>query len=367
MKLRSNLSVLLELDLSALLAVQRDVTHLIEAKVDALQYKRSKSLLNSSFISKQAQPNFEQSADKENIEVTEKVSIEAGESDSDDYILTQFDHRHREKLLRQNSNEASITAMPKDVQIHKKSDLSSPLKESQALADSLSSFDEDALPDFGGSSIRELNMNVTRAKVPHSTKKIRKYKGSPGNSPSKLPNSRLLRLEPPKKKALEYVNLSVNPLNKRPWILEDFKRNDDVDSIKRGRKKMKTLKLHRFYADGGPPPDSKNFDHQNAQISEDELYNDNNDYEFDNLRTRSKSPPGFGRLDFPSTQERFDDKQKSQEIIFRKTKKRFILATCNSIPPQERAYVFKSDKLNRLVDNGTFEWSEKELKIFSRK
>lgn len=84
------------------------------------------------------------------------------------------------------------------------------------------------------------------------------------------------------------------------------------------------------------------------------------------MRNRSPSPPGYGRLDFPSTQERADDKSKAQSIIRDKTLYRFLEATNNRVPPMKREFLFKKRELNDVVDDGNFDWTEESLEIFSR-
>ncbi|QLQ82607.1 hypothetical protein HG537_0H03700 [Torulaspora globosa] len=321
MLLRSKLEVLLELDLLSLLAVQSDVTRLIEQKVVLLGVGKRNG---------------------DECVKDEKLTGECEDSDDDEFLLTQFDQIAREKLL--NKNEIDTVC--------KKGDLSSPLKGTQSLPDSLGSIEGD-LQIFPPKLKDTVSFEINGRGVLQSSN-TRCVELSPRKR-QKIKKSRLDDVLKPK----SVVSFNLNPLTKKPWILEDFKFNQDLRSVRRGRKKISTMKLNNFYEQGGRPPEVEIF--QEAADHDDE-----NSCEFENLRQRSKSPPGFGRLDFPSTQERVDDKKKSQEIINRKTRHRFLAATRRDVPQQEKQYLFKSDYLNQLVKDGTFEWDEKNLKIFSR-
>ena len=159
----------------------------------------------------------------------------------------------------------------------------------------------------------------------------------------------------PKKK----VNFNLNPLTQKSWILEDFKPNRDINAVRRGQKK-----LEAFYSRAGNPRHSI----RDAVPYSNRTWNKNSDdtldFTFDNLRVRSQSPPGFGRLDFPSTQEHCDDKREAQRIIHEKTKYRFIQAVNSQVPPQEREFLFKREELNNIVDNNEFAWNERELMVY---
>lgn len=161
------------------------------------------------------------------------------------------------------------------------------------------------------------------------------------------------------------VNFNNNPISGKPWIFEDFKVNDDIYAINRGRKKMNDIKLARFYSKAGNP--RLNSKDMNDAI---DIIIDNDSYylnEFENLRQRSRSPPGYGRLNFPNTQENLTDKLKSQEIVYIKTKKRFLIATQWKLPIEEREFCFKNSKLNDIINCGKFHWDENKLNIFTRK
>ncbi|CAI5150010.1 BEM_HP_G0079040.mRNA.1.CDS.1 [Saccharomyces cerevisiae] len=95
-------------------------------------------------------------------------------------------------------------------------------------------------------------------------------------------------------------DFNTNPLTKRAWILEDFRPNEDIAPVKRGRRK-----LERFYAQVGKPEDSK---HRSLSVV---IESQNSDYEFafDNLRNRSKSPRFLEDWIFLSTQEGNEDKK----------------------------------------------------------
>ncbi|CCH61453.1 hypothetical protein TBLA_0E03980 [Henningerozyma blattae CBS 6284] len=151
----------------------------------------------------------------------------------------------------------------------------------------------------------------------------------------------------------DLINFNVNPITKNPWILEDFKPNDDVnpsnfkshgkssyEPSERGRK------VHPIFM---------TFEEMRDRHVE-EIH----------IRERSVSPPGFGRLDFPTTQENKTDREKSREILKNKTIKRFSIACNNSIPPWERKYIFKNNKLNDITDNGDFHWEKENLEVYMR-
>lgn len=161
------------------------------------------------------------------------------------------------------------------------------------------------------------------------------------------------------KSKLKKVNFNFNPLTKKSWILEDFKPNRDINAVRRGQKK-----LEAFYSKTGNPRHSM----RDGVLHNDYTRNKNSDdtleFTFDNLRVRSHSPPGFGRLDFPSTQEHCDDKREAQRIIHEKTKYRFMRAVNSQVPPQEREFLFKREELNNIVDDNEFTWSEKELMVY---
>lgn len=181
------------------------------------------------------------------------------------------------------------------------------------------------------------------------------------------------------KKLKSVVNFNSNPITGKPWIFEDFKVNEI--ELSRQRKAGKSKKLAKFYAKvGSPIKDNKRLVLKDRELdyvenkatecersSRNKFKNDYTDEEsFDNLNLRSKSPPGFGRLNFPSTQERLDDKEECKKMLFNKTKERFLEATDNSIPICERNFYFKNCKLNDIVDDGNFEWNHDKLQIFTR-
>lgn len=328
MALPSVLESLIELDLMELLQVQNNVTRLIEEKV---------LRLNRELDNKKEAPD-----NKENVQELE--------DDTDDFLLTQFDQVAREKLLNVGENEVKPERSPNVGSIIRGPDLSSPLKGTQSLPDSLGSPEGDLQifhPKDGEKA--ELGTWKNILQPLNAVKQER--------SPRKVGRKKI-RLGSPTKKATSPISLNVNPVTKKAWILEDFRANENVECSRRGRKNLASVKLNKFYRAGGRPPQV------HAECGDDL---DSSDYEFENLRHRSKSPPGFGRLDFPNTQERVDDKRKSQQIIHKKTKQRFMEATSNNIPPEERQFIFKNNYLNRLIEDGAFTWDDENLKIFCRK
>ncbi|AAS51872.1 ADL048Cp [Eremothecium gossypii ATCC 10895] len=154
------------------------------------------------------------------------------------------------------------------------------------------------------------------------------------------------------------IDFNTNPIAKRPWIYEDFQANHEVlEELSKKR-----LKDHRRNVmDGLAGLPNKLGGEANYDSSFDESFP-----MYDNLRHRSKSPPGYGRLDFPTTQEIQDDKRKAQDMIYQRTKHRFKMAVQRKIPIFEREYFFKNPQLNTWVDNGEISWSKEELQIFKR-
>lgn len=150
-------------------------------------------------------------------------------------------------------------------------------------------------------------------------------------------------------------DFNLNPLISKPWILEDFKPNKDVSAVKRGKRR-----LEEFYKKAGKP--------MGAQMENDKvehpLFDMSFDMPFDNLRQRTDSPPGYGRLDFPTTQEREEDKIASKKIIYKKTMKRFLSSVNYRIPPQEREFLFKREEFNEAVNDSDFKWDPTTLKIY---
>lgn len=348
MKLRSRLDILLEYDLDSLLAVQDDVTRLIEMQVKQLQ--RKLAIVNNRDLnghhSSLDVPILED--DKENL------PKDYEEGDTDDFILTQF--HHDDKHLKQEHNGLNFVAAPNLYNNPINQDLSSPLKGTQSLPDSLASIENDR--ETACTKVKD------EVKITSGRKHILQTVNAVNNeliSNATVSGTKKLCLESAVIMHNDSVCLNKNPITKKPWILEDFKRNEDITSTKRGRKRIDNMKLKKFYTKGGRPPEIS-IEENIEDIADEQI-----DCDFENLRERSRSPPGYGRLDFPSTQERFDDKRKAQQIIYNKTKQRFLQATCTKIPPQERAYWFKSDSLNRAVDDGVFDWNESELKIYLRR
>ncbi|AQZ18651.1 SAE2 (YGL175C) [Zygosaccharomyces parabailii] len=332
MRLQSNLPALLDFDLSRLLAVQSDVTVLISKRVRELLHSNED---NSGLL---AENQVKSSKNNENTETLDALTKSEEEEDSEAFILTQLDHATKEKLTSQETEEMMI--IPTTLS---KPDISSPLKESQNFSDSPERHATDSKKHC------EEDDAADRMEY-NETKKLPKKK----LFASKKPCIRPTKVTEP------LINLNANPITGKPWILEDFKRNEKIDNMRKSRKNIKTQK---FYKKGCPPANVRwNYleDGSMGGNSEDLLY------EFENLRERSHSPPGFGRLDFPSTQERYDDKRKSQNIIFHKTKWRFCKATCNIVSLEEREYLFKNDELNRVIDSGSFEWDDAKLQIYMR-
>lgn len=241
--------------------------------------------------------------------VLAKVGSQNSYNDSDDFILAQLENN-----------------APGDIDTKKlldKNELSSPLKMSQ-------------------------NSHATEVE----------------DSQVDVPSSITLQEQPPFKRKLEIediedlsskevapvtkIDFNTNPITGKPWILEDFSPNREAPTKKRRNRMLEEFNMKI--------KTESNFLSKDNHLSSD----------FDNLRNRSPSPPGYGRLDFPTTQERADDKTKSQSIIREKTLYRFLAATNIKLPPYMREYLFKKNELNDIVDNGNFIWSDDKLKLFSR-
>lgn len=159
-------------------------------------------------------------------------------------------------------------------------------------------------------------------------------------------------------KSVKIYIFNTNPTTSKPWILEDFKPNKDVAAVRRGKKKVE-----EFYKKVGKPIDlEEDDDFINFGNNGNTL--DSFKMEFDNLRNRTESPPGYGRLDFPTTQEREEDKLASKRILYQKTKHRFLTSVNNRIPPQEREFLFRRNEFNEAVDNGYFKWDRNALEIY---
>ncbi|SCV00694.1 LANO_0F08130g1_1 [Lachancea nothofagi CBS 11611] len=171
------------------------------------------------------------------------------------------------------------------------------------------------------------------------------------------------------------LDLNENPFTKKPWIYEDFKLNEIANNAHKGRLNVVSSKLSKFHSAAGKPPQKqklvlhpdRGFEFVTEDDSENEVVtNDDQDDQFANLRQRSKSPPGFGRLDFPNTQENMADMTKSREILYNKTRHRFLTATRSDLPPSKRQFLFRNIVLNNVVNEGNFEWDPSHLQIFSR-
>ncbi|CAI4039112.1 hypothetical protein SMKI_07G0830 [Saccharomyces mikatae IFO 1815] len=335
--LKSGLPILEKLSLNELLNVQHDVTALIAKRVRDLQ-NESKYILQ-----RPDSKNFRSARHQEKALIeSSQCAVEVVEQDSEDFILTQFDENIKKESADAHhpseckpSTPFSVVIMSPSKHKRKISEFSSPLNDPGNFND---------LEDCSDTIIHEIDRDKE-----NKTRKLLDIRlEKPESTSPSIYNQ---------EKDNSLFDFNTNPLTKRAWILEDFRPNDDIAPVRRGRRK-----LEQFYAQVGKPEDSKR---RSLSIV---MESQNSDYEFafDNLRNRSKSPPGFGRLDFPSTQEGNEDKIKSQEIIRRKTKYRFLMASNNKIPPYEREYVFKRERLNRIVDDGCFFWSDKLLQIYAR-
>ncbi|CCD26127.2 ssDNA endodeoxyribonuclease SAE2 NDAI_0G03500 [Naumovozyma dairenensis CBS 421] len=424
-RLKSNLALLATLSLEELINVQLDVTLLLEAKIKEIRahpvieekegpeasraspfHEKEQSCTNFRLLNEAAKDD---SFKHPNVLIEEDKNVPAGD-DTENLILTQFDPETRDKLLNnhdlpvsiklsfhlnlirytknEEKNIRSVSPLSKTA-IKCETDCSSPLKEpitlsqndvqlrddfpldkrdlenmnyeldgEEAIADSISDLDFiQGIEKFEPTFKRPLNLIGENNAQKPNPKKLKRDSTKPNTNITPT----FLNLDKKSTQKIPLVDFNTNPLTEKPWILEDFKPNENKAFIRRGR-----LKLENFYKKAGKPINLPANGKSDAFL-DDSVNADNIEFQFDNLRQRAKSPPGFGRLDFPTTQERVDDKEKSQEIIQQKTRYRFLMAIQNNLPPQERRYIFKKEKLNRIVDGSQFSWSPSELKIYERK
>lgn len=160
----------------------------------------------------------------------------------------------------------------------------------------------------------------------------------------------------------EKLNFNINSITKKQWILENFEPNNHIMNVKRGRQELEPI-----YSKVGRPsqlyPKRYSTHHPNTSNLQD-LNKDNCEYLFDNLRYRSKSPPDYGRINFPSTQECNEDKGKLQRINYEKTLYRFYTATNYMILPFEREFLFRKDLSNRILEDINFTGNETDPEIY---
>lgn len=311
MVLRSGLEALWDLDLEELFALQQDIALIIENKVQ--KHIENANGLKSSAIDQALQPSC--SSDTE---------------DAEDLLLTQID--------------------PADIP-----NTLSPKNKGKGKKDKVhASVTEDSSP-LKGITERHLNSGQ-RSNIDGSlpqNKRIKAEVTSTGRQDSRISS------------VDKKINFNINPITLQPWILEDFRINEHCHIPLTEQQ----IKIESFYRAVGQPSGIKKEMENKIPIGDDVVLRTPtkcSEITFDNLRNRIESPPGFGRLDFPSTQEGFDDKRKSQEIIKNKTRQRFLEAVNYKIPPYKRLYLFKVNSLNSVVDDNKFHWEIENLSIFSR-
>ncbi|KAL3234996.1 DNA endonuclease SAE2 [Nakaseomyces bracarensis] len=253
------------------------------------------------------------------------------DTDSDDFILAELDNSNG---TNEGSQREIVDSTAKAYL--EKNELSSPLKFSQ---NSHVTDLDDSQPE-APISTNYLQPPVKRKLKVESFVDVNYKRQNPGFTESNGP-TRIIET------SLPQINFNNNPLTGKAWILEDFLPNREAPQKKRRNRVLEDFSM-------------KIKTESNFAV-EDDLNNN-----FDNLRHRSPSPPGYGRLDFPTTQERKEDKTKSQSIIKEKTLYRFMSATNNKLPSYMREFLFKKHELNEIVDNGNFTWSDDKLKLFSR-
>ncbi|EDO17800.1 hypothetical protein Kpol_541p42 [Vanderwaltozyma polyspora DSM 70294] len=341
MRLKSKLEILTELDLDELLNIQHDVTLLIKKKVRKLLIENN--LEDSISVKKKNETDQGDTCDGELVE------IDNSGVDIQDFILTQIENK---KVDDRNLKSENVIQEVKDPLLEKNSYLKKEVRSS-------------IFPDFSSplKSYDEVKTSKVEAQSPIKNINYKSINNVKRSLILDDLNDEFFNGKASAKRDKKIYDFNRNPITAKAWILEDFKPNEDKLAIARGRKRDDIIKLKKIYKEIGEPPDLIKPEHDSFD-NEDLFINKETD--FDNLKTRSRSPPGYGRLDFPNTQERNDDKKKSQEIIFKKTKMRFLQAVRNKIPPQEREFHFKSDELNRIVDDGNFKWDDNKLNIYSR-
>lgn len=371
-ELGSSLGILRELNLNQLIEVQYDLTREIERRVKMMQNDthqptklRSVSHQNTSSsrhsITKGDVDGLV--AGKENYEgPVAVIKSECKSNLGEELVATQINHFSTKPATgtrQQCSHECSSqpdhtddSMLPGTLDMQSKEiDFSSPLRGCQAA-------------------------NISTAKSGPIKRALAIISDSEGEldwSDSEYVDSvkegKKLKIENPNQVKMDF---NINPITNKPWIYEDFRLNENFN-YQRGRKNIDNARLSRFYSVAGKPEnDSKLILNPKTGfelIKREEDNESNGTYngpEFYNLSTRSKSPPGYGRLDFPNTQENLADKQKAQEIIYKKTKERFLIATNHLIPAEKRQFLFRNEKLNEMVTKEQCRWQENMLQIFSR-
>ncbi|AET41655.1 ssDNA endodeoxyribonuclease SAE2 Ecym_8385 [Eremothecium cymbalariae DBVPG len=156
------------------------------------------------------------------------------------------------------------------------------------------------------------------------------------------------------------IDFNIHPLAKRPWIYEDFRANHEaIEELNKCR--LKENRLAKMDTMAGMKVNK-----MGSKPNQDSSFNESFPL-YENLRHRSKSPPGYGRMDFPTTQELKEEKEQAQDMIYERTKHRFKMAVQTGIPLFEREYYFKNEQLNTWVDNGEIAWSKENLQIFRKR
>ncbi|CDK24891.1 unnamed protein product [Kuraishia capsulata CBS 1993] len=175
------------------------------------------------------------------------------------------------------------------------------------------------------------------------------------------------------------IDLSINPAANRFWVLEDFKPNPktnynlpyafkasrmgkDIQAPKCRCSKClaiaeivgKTETHHRIKA-VWKSNDTNVLAPQIQDQFDNVIHRDNTE-----IWGRPDSPPGFSRSDFPTTQERLQDREKSEVLNRAKTLERLLQAVQvdgqfkGPMPPQVGKYIFRSDTFNGAVRSGNY-------------
>ena len=394
---RQHLQTLEKMSLEELFEIQKDVNTLLEKRFKEFklefkhkmnEIKESKNHNDNDLLPSTLKKPFKIPATAEKLNAqphpkhTREMVIDIVDNsegscmeDTQEFIFTQLEHpTTNSQTSEQNTQYTRVPpqrdVLPKDSQeiilTQENSDIkeensyvvySSPLKASQESAES---------QDVIGIPLLEKNTNILSQKKPDdwTGKKVRPRNDSCNNNPreskftkftqgNKGSSLRSIHVSEPNV-ANEKLNLNTNPFTSKPWIMEDFKPNQDVASVRRGQKK-----LEQFHRKVGTP---MGYDEAHKEVKVGSAAAD--DFIFDNLVGRTDSPPGYGRLDFPTTQERMTDKLESKRIIRQKTINRFLSAANNLIPPQEREFLFKREALNEAIDNDDFDWERTLLQVY---
>ena len=144
--------------------------------------------------------------------------------------------------------------------------------------------------------------------------------------------------------ACKKLTLNYNPIRLMPWRIQDFKINENSEY---GREKeiKKTKKYWENKKKWGKYNSKGNNDYNDKYFENFYLF-------FDNMKNVENPLRTVDRISYPSTVEMKQDKHYLSIYEYNECKKMLLLALDQSIPFQERGYLFREDLLNQLVDSG---------------